>query len=70
MTIFIRKFKIIPLLNKPICTREPCRLKLTRWLAHQLPRAAYINLVSASDVASREYPAVSQMDVSVGKKGK
>ena len=32
--------------------------------------AAYINLVSASDVASREYPAVSQMDVSVGKKGK
>lgn len=31
-------------------------------------RAAYINLVSASDVASREYPAVSQMDVSVGKK--
>ena len=30
--------------------------------------AAYINLVSASDVASREYPAVSQMDVSVGKK--
>ena len=39
-------------------------------LAHQLARAAYINLVSASDVASREYPAVSQMDVSVGKKGK
>ena len=37
-----------------------------------MARAAYINLVSASDVAvaSREYPAVSQMDVSVGKKGK
>ena len=31
-------------------------------------KAAYINLVSASDVASREYPAVSQMDVLVGKK--
>ena len=42
-----------------------------RWLALiRWQGAAYINLVSASDAASREYPAVSQMDVSVGKKGK
>ena len=55
-------------------------------MARERERAAYINLVSASDVASRDfiyiythsythicvcmYPAVSQMDVSVGKKGK
>ena len=43
---------------------------ILRTAAHQMARGCiYINLVSASLEVTREYP-LSQMDVSVGKKGK